>query len=43
MLLARSAPEGKPDEIGAKADVGIECSLLWGKRTYRRHGRGVRC
>ena len=36
MLLATSAPEGEADEIGVKADVGLECRLLGDNRTCGR-------
>ncbi len=31
MLLARSAPEGEVDEIGAKADIAARTSAVGGK------------
>ncbi len=31
MLLARSAPEGEADEIGAKADIAARTSAVGGK------------
>ena len=30
----RSAPGGEADEIGARADVGLECRLSGVKRTF---------
>ena len=38
----RSAPGGEADQIGTKADVGLECRLLGVERTYLGHGRIVR-
>jgi hypothetical protein len=40
---ATSAFGGKADEIGTKADEGLECPLLGEVQTYWRHGRRVRC
>ncbi len=30
--------EGEADEIGTKADVGLECRLSGAEQTYRRRG-----